>query len=292
MGHAHHGEEVRSIQLAFFLNLGFALLEVAGGLWTNSLAILTDALHDLGDSFALGVAWLLGRHAQKSGDAGYSYGYRRYSLVGALTSTIVLILGSAFVLSEAVPRLLSPEHSNAQGMLLFAVAGIAVNGFAALRLREGKTLNARVISWHLLEDVLGWGAVLVVSILLLFTDIHILDPILAILITVYILYNVFGNLRKTVRVFLQAVPHDVDLSKVERQVNELERVCSTHHVHAWSLDGEHNVLTMHVVVEQTTSLDEFIAIKCEINDLIDSRDFVHSTIEIELEDEDCRMKAD
>jgi cobalt-zinc-cadmium efflux system protein len=292
MGHTHHREEVRSIQFAFFLNLGFTLIEVVGGLWTNSLAILTDALHDLGDSFALGAAWLLDRHAQKSGDASYSYGYRRYSLVGALTSTIVLMLGSAFVLSEAVPRLLSPEHSNAQGMLLFALAGIAVNGFAALRLRGGKSLNARVISWHLLEDVLGWGAVLLVSIVLLFTDIHILDPILAILIAGYILYNVFGNLRKTVRVFLQAVPHDVDLSKIERQVNALEGVRSTHHVHAWSLDGEHNVLTMHVIVEKTTNIDEFIAIKCEINDLIASQDFVHSTIEIELEGEDCRMKAD
>ncbi|MEJ2447304.1 MAG: cation diffusion facilitator family transporter, partial [Anaerolineales bacterium] len=176
--HDHTHTHTENIRVAFFLNLGFTLFEVIGGLYTNSLAILSDALHDLGDSFSLGMAWYLERHSHKESDVKYSYGYRRFSLLAALINTIVLIAGSIYILSEAIPRLLHPEHSNAGGMVVLAVVGIAVNGFAALRVRSEGSLNAQVISWHLLEVVLGWAAVLIVSISLLITDIHILDPIL------------------------------------------------------------------------------------------------------------------
>ena len=154
--HTHPEESTDNIKIAFYLNLGFTVLEIAGGIAANSLAIIADALHDLGDSFSLGLSWYFEGYSKKGNDRTFSYGYRRFSLLGALTSAAVLVIGSIFILAEALPRIMHPQVSHAGGMFVLAVIGVAVNGFAFLRLRGGKTLNTRIIAWHLLEDVLGW----------------------------------------------------------------------------------------------------------------------------------------
>ncbi len=285
--YAHHRGTEANLRSSFALNLSFALLEIIGGLMTNSVAILSDAVHDLGDSISLGLAWQLERVAQREGDQQFSYGYKRFSLLGAVISTVVLIVGSIFILSEAIPRLLTPQQTNAEGMVLFAIMGVAVNGFAALRLKGDKTLNARVVALHLIEDVLGWVAVLVVSIILLFTDFYILDPLLSILITIYILYSVLKNLKQTLALFLQAVPDDIDVSSIDERLNDIEHVCSTHHTHVWSLDGEHHVLTSHIVVDEDVSKEQVLALRKEILELVRELAFTHSTIEIEFGEDDC-----
>ncbi len=289
MSHDHSHDSTGDLRLAFFLNLSFTIIEIAGGIWTNSLAILSDAIHDLGDSLSLGMAWYLETYARKDKDKKYSYGYRRYSLLSALINTVVLIVGSVFILSRAVTRLFNPEPVDAKGMILFAVLGIIVNGLAMLRLRGGKSLNAQVVAWHLIEDVLGWVAVLIMSIVLLFTDLYILDPIFSILITSFVLYNVIKNLRKTLALFLQAVPENMDLEMIENRLLAIDNVCSSHHTHIWSMDGEHHVLTTHLVVEEDTSQDEVLCIKEDINQLSKEMDFLHTTVEIEYGDEKCSM---
>ena len=289
--HTHSHDQTGNIRVAFFLNLGFTLFEIVGGFYTNSLAILSDAVHDLGDSLSLGMAWYLEKHSHKESDERYSYGYRRFSLLAALVNTIVLVVGSLFVLSEAIPRLLNPEHSNAEGMALLAIVGIAVNGAAVLRVRHGQSLNAQVIAWHLLEDMLGWVAVLIVSIALIFTDIHILDPILSILISLYVLYNVVRNLRKTLALFLQAVPDSIALPEVEHALASIDGVHSVHHTHIWSLDGEHHVLTTHLVVDAEAGKETLMRIKRDANLLTVGMGLEHATIELEFESEDCSMNG-
>lgn len=286
--HSHSHSHTDNIKVAFFLNLGFTLFEIVGGLYTNSLAILSDALHDLGDSFSLGLAWYLEKHSHKESDAVYSYGYRRFSLLAALINTILLVVGSLYILSEAIPRLLNPEHSNAGGMIFLALIGIAVNGYAVLRVRKGQSLNAQVISWHLLEDVLGWIAVLIVSISLLITDIHILDPILSILINLYVIFNVLKSLRKTLALFLQAVPETLELAEIEHTLSRIRQVLSVHHTHVWSLDGENNVLTTHLVVEPDADIDDLIRIKGDVCEITSGLSLAHSTVELEFGD-DCSM---
>ncbi|MFN2158325.1 MAG: cation diffusion facilitator family transporter [Anaerolineales bacterium] len=292
MAHNHPSGDTARIKAAFFLNLAFTVLEVFGGIWTNSLAILSDALHDLGDSISLGMSWYLENYAERGDDKRYSYGYRRYSMLSALVNTIVLIVGSLFIIWQAVPRLIEPEPTDAQGMALFSILGILANGLAVLRLRGGKTLNARVAAWHLIEDVLGWVAVLVVSIVLLFTDFYFLDPLLSILITLYILFNVIKNLRRTLALFLQAVPDEVDLEQVESRLLSIDNVRSSHHTHVWSLDGERHVLTTHLVVEQGTTREQVECIKAEIKHLSRELDFYHTTVEIDFEEEGCSMAED
>ncbi|MGC9348136.1 MAG: cation diffusion facilitator family transporter [Anaerolineae bacterium] len=290
MTHDHHAHEgAQNIKLAFFLNLGFALAEVAGGLWTNSVTILSDALHDLGDSLTLGVSWYLDRYARKEESEEFSYGYQRFSLLGALLTGVILIVGSIVVLSEAIPRLMDPEPSNAQGMLLFALAGIAINGLAALRMRGGGNLNVQMVTWHLLEDVLGWVAVLLVSIVLLFWDLQLLDPILSILITLYVSYNVLRNLRKTLKLFLQSTPQGVSAKKIDEEIRSLPHVVDTHHTHIWSLDGENHVLTTHVVVDVSCDRDEVRDVKEAMKKMGDRLDMAHMTVEIEYSGDVCIM---
>ena len=173
--HAHNDNNDSSSRIGwvFFLNVGFTIIEFIGGWLTNSTAIMADAVHDLGDSLSIGLAWLLNKISAKHANDTYSYGYQRFSLLGALINGVVLISGSIWVLSEALPRLSNPEMPDAQGMILLSIFGVAVNGFAAYKLSRGKSLNERVLNWHLLEDVLGWIAVLIVAIVLLFVEIPI-----------------------------------------------------------------------------------------------------------------------
>jgi cobalt-zinc-cadmium efflux system protein len=287
--HAHELEAPHGLRLAFYLNLGFALLELVGGFWINSLAIVSDSLHDLGDSVALGLSWYLGRYAEREGDGRYSYGYRRYSLLGALINALILVGGGILILFEALPRLLNPELPNAQGMMIFAVAGIVINGLAALRLRHNSSLNTRMVAWHLLEDVLGWTGVLVVSIVLLFREIPILDPLLSIVITLYVLYNVVANLKKTSILFLQAVPDEFDIEEIEETLASIKHVCDVHHTHIWSLDGEHHVLTTHLVLADKASKETAVDVKCAAKAALADLDLTHLTIEIEYGGESCSM---
>ena len=284
--HSHEDATITDIRIAFFLNLFFTIIEIIGGLLTNSVAILSDALHDLGDSFSLGVAWYLERYSAKGPTAKYSYGYRRFSLLGAVVTSLVLIIGSLFIWTEAIGRISDPQSPHGPGMVILAILGVAVNGFAAFRLRGSRSLNAQTVAWHLLEDVLGWIAVLVVGVVLIFVDLPVLDPILSILLTLYILYHVVGNLRKTLRIFLQAAPEEIDITGLVQQLVSIDGVKSEHHTHVWSLDGEHHVLTTHLVVDETIDRAQARNIKQQARSLVAQSNFEHVTVELEFGDED------
>ncbi|MDP2040250.1 MAG: cation diffusion facilitator family transporter [Algoriphagus sp.] len=287
MAHHHSHDSGKNLRLAFFLNLSFTLIELVGGWYVNSVAIISDAVHDLGDSISLGTSWYLDKLSKKKATESYSFGYRRFSLLGALINAIVLILGSVFVIREAILRLQSPEMSDAKGMFYFALLGVAVNGYAAWKLSKGKTLNERVITWHLIEDVLGWIAVLIASIILLFYPNPYLDPALSLLIAAFILWNVIKRLRETVFLFLQGQPLDVDKSAIEKEIRAIVHVDSTHHTHIWSLDGEHHVFTSHVKLKPLQSMEDILHVKNELKRIMKKYPFEHYTIETEFEGEDC-----
>jgi cobalt-zinc-cadmium efflux system protein len=291
-GNRHSSEKtIAGIRIAFFLNISFTIIEIVGGFWTNSLAILSDALHDLGDSFSLGLSWYLEKFSLRPRDEKFSYGYRRFSLLAALINLTVLLLGSILIILEAIPRLVHPEHSNARGMVGIAIVGILVNGLAMLRLRQsGKALNIRTVMLHLLEDVLGWTAVLLVGIVLIFRDVHILDPLLSLLIIVYVLINLTRNLKKTFRLLLQGVPEDLSLTSLENEIRKIDGILSVHHTHAWSLDGEHHILTTHAVISASSNKKDIMRIKKEVRKIGLLRDVEHVTIEIEFEDEKCGVR--
>ena len=285
--HSQHDSSNR-MGWAFFLNLSFTIIEFIGGWLTNSTAIMADAVHDLGDSLSIGSAWVLNKLGQKKANQKFTYGYRRLSLLGALINGLVLTAGSIWILTEAIPRLFDPVMPHTQGMLALAVLGMAVNGYAAYKLSMGKTLNERVLNWHLLEDVLGWVAVFVVALVMQFVEWPILDPLLSIGFTLFILINVIRNLWETAHLFTQGTPDTEELKKIECSLLDIQNVESIHHLHLWSLDGEHHVLTAHIRVSSLITIEEYMALKTAINSVLEPKELEHTTIEIELNQEMCR----
>lgn len=286
MGH-QHSHSNKNLKVAFFLNLGFTILEVFAGLYVNSIAIISDAVHDMGDSMSLGLSWYLDKKSKQKPDKKYSFGYARFSLLGAAINSVVILASSVWIVYEAIGRFKHPETSNAQGMVLFALVGIAVNGYAAWRLSKGKTMNEKVISWHLIEDVLGWVAILIVGIVLHFKNIPYLDPALSILITLYIVWNVFKRLKETTFLFMQGTPLDVDVAEIEQKLRATKHVHNIHHTHVWSLEGEHHVFSTHVKLQTIDDLVTLSRVKNELKQVVLAYGFEHVTIEVELFDEDC-----
>lgn len=288
--HTHNHENQGNIKVAFFLNLSFTIAEIIGGLWTNSVAILSDAVHDLGDSLSLGLAWYFAEFSKKGPDEKYSFGYARFSLLAALINSLVLVAGSVLVLTRSIPRIFKPEAIDAGGMLLFAILGIIVNGLAVLKLKKGSSLNEKVVSWHLMEDVLGWVVILIASIVLMFVDIPILDPILSVLITIYVLFHVLKNLKEILNVFLQAVPKNYSISEIEQAIASIPGINSAHHTHIWSLEGEKNMLSTHILVNEETGNGDMVRLKQEVRDLLSEKGIGHVTIETEFRNEECKGK--
>jgi len=293
-GHDHKHKHKKSEQAAgrfrwaFALNLIFALIELAGGLLTNSVAVLSDAFHDLGDALAIAMAWYLERKSMKGSSSRFSYGYRRLSVASALLTGLVLMSGSVLVLVKAIPRLMEPQTPHLQGMMGLALLGLAVNGYAAWRVSKGTSLNERMILWHLLEDVMGWAVIFLGSLVMMIFPLPILDPIMAIAVAIWVLWNVFRNLKETMRVFLQAVPENVDLAKMEERLKTLEHIESLHHLHLWTMDGESHILTAHILVKSQTAISDMQNLKTKIKQLLhDEFHIEEATLEIEWPTETC-----
>jgi cobalt-zinc-cadmium efflux system protein len=294
MAHHHHHKhghthDTSNIKVAFFINLLFTIIEIIGGVMTNSIAILSDAVHDLGDSLSLGLAWYFQNYSKKKRSPSFSYGYGRFSLLGAVINSIVLVVGSIFIFIEAIPRLIEPQQPETQGMMILAVLGVVFNGAAVLRLKKGTSVNERVVSLHLLEDVLGWVAVLIGSIIMHFFDIPIIDPILSLGIALFILVNVYKNLKEAIQIIMQGVPDDTDVKEVERRLVSYPEIKAIHDIHVWSMDGEYNIMTAHIVVDDKDSLKALEPLKNKIREDLEELHIEHVTLEFEVDEEHCSI---
>ena len=285
----HHHKSIGNIKTAFFLNLFFTIIEIVGGLLTSSLAILSDALHDLGDSLSLGLSWRLQRLSRKGRDERYSYGYHRFSLLGAIINSIVLLVGAAIVLRHAIPVLFDPTTVHAPGMIIMAVIGITVNGLAALRLRGGHSLNEKVVLLHLLEDVAGWLGILIIAAIMMFTKAPWLDPLLSILISLWVVSQVVMRLRQAFRIVLQGVPENVNVERIRDRLRQIEEIQESHDTHVWTLDGNYNIFSVHVVVNENMDLEQLSELKEKVARILNEENIHHSTIEFDLLGVDCEL---
>ena len=292
-GHHHHHHDTgqsNNLATAFWLNTTFAVIELVGGFLTNSVAIMSDALHDFGDSLALGTAWYFDRKAKGQRDEVYTYGYKRFSLIGALINAVVLTVGSVFILTEATQRLFNPTQPDADGMILLAIVGIIVNGIALIRLKKGTSVNERVISLHFVEDVLGWVAVLVGSVVMKFFDAPIIDPLLSIFIAAFILFNVYRNMREAFQIILQGVPQNVSEEQVKKELAVFSDIESTHDLHLWTLDGTYNILTTHIVLTKAIEVHALEELKFKIKERLKTINIQHATIEFEVQGIRCEQE--
>lgn len=278
--HSHNKE--KNIKIAVFLNVAFTIIEIIGGLWTNSLAILSDALHDLGDSIVLISSWVLERKSTAPADKKRTFGYRRLSLISALLAAVVLVVGSLFILSQAIPRLMNPEHVYAPGMIGLAIVGLIFNGIGFYRLKKGSSMNEKVLSWHLLDDVLGWSVILIGAIIIQFWDNHIIDPLMTIGFIAFTLWGIGKNIKETLNIFLQGVPAHINVEGIKQDLLAIPGVRGVHDIHVWSLEGETDILTGHVVVDPSLLKDPD-NIRQQIKESLTKNHIEHSTIELESE---------
>lgn len=282
MGHHHghnHNSDTKNLAVAFLLNLSFTIIEIIGGFFTNSVAILSDAVHDLGDTFSLGLAWYFQKISKRERTSEFSYGYKRYSVLGALINGLILFAGCIFIFIETIPRLLNPEDVDPLGMMLLSILGIVINSLAVLRLKKGTSLNERVVYLHLLEDVLGWVAVFIGSIVIMVWDVKIIDPILSIAIALYILFNIYKNLRSTLKVILQQTPDNVDFDKVQAFLQSKDEFISVHDLHVWSLDGEYNIMSVNIKMFDSVPLSDAVKLKDDLKKELTAYNIHHATIE-------------
>lgn len=279
--------------VALILNLCFAIVELVGGLYTGSVAILSDALHDFGDSISLGFAWYLERLSIKGRDKHFSYGYKRFSLLSALLISTILLLGSLVMIYTAIGKIVNPEPVKAGGMLLLALLGIIVNGYAAWRIMGNASLSDKALRLHLLEDVLGWAAVLVVSIVMYFVELPILDPILSICISLWIVYNVYHNLKATLHILLQGVPQGIDTESFEQALRMMPEVLDVHDIHVWTMNGEEHIASLHIVHScalcgNSSAISD---LKHRVRHTALHFGLQHITIELDPEGESCGLEC-
>ena len=272
-------QAVRNMMLVFGINIVFSVLEAIFGLLFNSASILADAVHDFGDALSIGLAWFFQKISLKGSDSTFSYGYKRYSLLGALITSVVLLVGSAVMIIHSGEKLMNPEPVNYQGMLILAIFAIIANGVSAWIISKGSSHNESILSLHLLEDVLGWIGVLVVSVVLHFTDWYFLDPLLSIGIALFILYKTIPEFMKVVRLFLQAVPDNIDSKKLREEIQNIDNINGLSHFHLWSLDGEAHMMSM-TISTTSDSVQTHEQIKNEVRHILSENDIAHSNIEI------------
>ncbi len=275
----------RRILIAFILNLSFSLFEILGGFFTGSVAILSDSVHDLGDSLSIGLSFFLEKKSLKSPDESYTYGYRRYSVLGAAITDAILIIGSVFVIYKGISRIISPVEINSEGMLIFALFGFIANLIAAFFTRGGNSLNQKAVNLHMLEDVLGWVVVLIGSVVIRLAGLYIIDPIMSIGVALFILINAIKGFRQIGELFLEKTPEGIDIKEIKEHLLGIEGVKDIHHIHIRSLDGEVCYATLHAVTVGDTS-----KVKHSIKEELKEHGIAHSTVETESEGEECGEK--
>ena len=272
----------RNILVAFLLNLAFSVFEFVGGIYTGSVAILSDAVHDMGDAASIGIAYFLEKKSKQKPDETYTYGYARYSVMGSMLTTLILLIGSIAVVANAVSRIFEPVEIQYNGMIVFAVVGICVNICAAWFTREGDSLNQKAVNLHMLEDVLGWIVVLIGAIVMRFTDFALLDPLMSICVAVFIFVSAIQNLKKALDLFLEKIPHGVSVSEIREHIMAIDGVLDVHHIHIWSVDGQNHSATMHIVTNAAPH-----QIKVAIREELAEHGIGHATLELETPNEPC-----
>ena len=270
----------RAVWLSFFLNFSYAIVEfIAGGVFGSS-AVLADSVHDLGDAIAIGISAFLESISNREEDSHYTLGYKRFSLLGAMVTAVILMTGSVLVILENITKMFHPQPVNDKGILWLGIIAVTINVLASLVVRKGKTKNESILSLHFLEDTLGWLAVILMAIILRFTDWYILDPLLSLVISFFILSKAIPRFWSTLKIFLDAVPEGVDIQKIKSDLEQLDYVASVNQLNLWTMDGLEKNAIIHVCLEHVKHME---VCKESIRDILKDCGFQNITIEVDAD---------
>lgn len=269
-----------AVWVAFFLNLTYAIVEfIAGGVFGSS-AVLADSVHDLGDAIAIGISAFLESISNRKEDSHYTLGYKRFSLLGAMVTAVILMTGSVLVILENIAKIFHPQSVNDEGILWLGIIAITINVLASLVIRKGQTKNESILSLHFLEDTLGWVAVILMAIVLRFTDWYILDPLLSLAISFFILSKALPRFWSTLKIFLDAVPEGVDIQKIKTDLAELDHVASINQLNLWTMDGLEKNAIVHICLKEMEHME---TCKESIRIFLKDCGFQNITIEVDAD---------
>ena len=272
----------KNILIAFVLNVLFAAFEFIGGFYTGSITIVSDAVHDLGDAASIGISYILEKKSKKEPDENYTYGYARYSVVGGALTTVTLFFSSLVVIINAVKRIINPTEIDYNGMIVIGFIGIVTNLAAAYFTHDGKSLNQKAVNLHMLEDVLGWVAVLCGAIIMRFTDLAVIDPLMSIGVAIFIVVRCTKNLKIIIDIFLDKTPCGINVVEIREKLMEIDGVTDVHHIHLRSIDEQSTCATLHIV-----TCSDMHSIKETAREVLGNLGITHSTIETEVPGEFC-----
>lgn len=275
-----------NIKIAFLLNLAFSIVEAIGGILTNSISIISDSLHNLGDSITIGINYIFEKKSKKLPNKEYSYGYLRYTMLGSLIASFILLVGSVVIIYNVVPRLIKPLSVNYDAMIIFGIFGLLINLYATIKIMRSKDKDKK-INTHMIEDTVIWLFILTGSICIKVFDSVIIDPILSLLIAVYILYQVYKYMKNIYNIFMEKVPKNVKIDEIKKDIEENENIDNVHHIHIWSMDGVNNYMTAHIHLNKVLSEEEIIKTKNDVKNKLMEDKINHITLEVEYFNERC-----
>lgn len=275
-----------NIKIAFLLNLAFSIVEAIGGILTNSISIISDSLHNLGDSITIGINYIFEKKSKKLPNKEYSYGYLRYTMLGSLIASFILLVGSVVIIYNVVPRLMNPQDVNYDAMIIFGIFGLLINLYATIKIMRSKDKDKK-INTHMIEDTVIWLFILTGSICIKVFDLVIIDPILSLLIAAYILYQVYKYMKNIYNIFMEKVPKNVKIDEIKKDIESNENIDNVHHIHIWSMDGVNNYMTAHIHLNKVLSEEEIIKTKNDVKNKLKEDKINHITLEVEYFNEKC-----
>lgn len=275
-----------NIKIAFLLNLAFSVVEAIGGILTNSISIISDSLHNLGDSITIGINYIFEKKSKKLPNKEYSYGYLRYTMLGSLIASFILLVGSVIIIYNVVPRLIKPLSVNYDAMIIFGIFGLLINLYATIKIMRSKDKDKK-INTHMIEDTIIWLFILTGSICIKVFDLVIIDPILSLLIAVYILYQVYKYMKNIYNIFMEKVPKNVKIDEIKKDIESNENIDNVHHIHIWSMDGVNNYMTAHIHLNKILNEEEIIKTKNDVKNKLKEDKINHITLEVEYFNEKC-----
>ncbi|MDI9604405.1 MAG: cation diffusion facilitator family transporter [Bacteroidota bacterium] len=284
--HQSHTENLRGKKLLWvtLLNFSISVVQVVGGIVSNSLSLISDAIHNLGDTSAIFIAFVAGKHAAKKPDDQKTFGYKRAEILAALFNGVVLIAICIFLFVEAYKRFINPQPIKGGVMLTVAVFGLLANLISVLMLQKEKSrnLNVRAAYLHLLGDTLSSVAVIAGGIAIIVWDVYWIDPLVTVAVGVYITYHTWGVVRQTVDILMQATPRHIDIQKIKQEVETLPQVDNLHHLHVWQMDDEQVHLEAHLNISRDLPLSEAQTVRHDVENLLkDKFGIGHITLQIE-----------
>ncbi len=282
--HHHHPVNEKNLLVATLLNLVITLVQIAGGLLSGSIALLSDALHNLSDTFATFIAYLANRIGKRGANPKKTFGYKRIEILAALLNAVILIVMSVFLILEAYKRLNDVREINSMIMILVAMIGLLSNLFAAaiLRADSKKSINVKAAYVHLIGDALTSLMVLAGGVLIRFFDLYWIDPVITFLISIYIVREAFVILKEAVNILMQSAPENLDIREIRNRVESHPEVNNMHHLHAWMLNDQQIHLEAHIVLDKDLYISQIDGVRGDIEALLNKEFSIrHITLQFE-----------